>query len=204
MTEKVGKRARKANFSAEEVIILLEELQVEHVTLFSSHSATITSEMKKEIWQRITSKVNACGVAVRTLTDLKEKWRALKASVLNKKRDEAKTGGGPAPAPVPYEEVILSIIGDKSNLFSGVTGKMTTALPASTLSENQAMCQCYQTPCIRMQAQAAPTGLTMPETTLQRRVQLWQVKRHFHTVHDSSAHCRLVHADQFSSDVLKC
>ncbi|XP_076470829.1 t-SNARE domain-containing protein 1-like [Babylonia areolata] len=123
MTEKVGKRARKANFSAEEVRILLEELQVEHVTLFSSHSATITSEMKKEIWQRITSKVNACGVAVRTLTDLKEKWRALKASVLNKKRDEAKTGGGPAPAPVPYEEVILSIIGDKSNLFSGVTGE---------------------------------------------------------------------------------
>ena len=36
MTEKVGKRARKANFSAEEIRILLEELQVEHVTLFSS------------------------------------------------------------------------------------------------------------------------------------------------------------------------
>ncbi|XP_076465062.1 uncharacterized protein LOC143296924 [Babylonia areolata] len=30
------------------------------------------------------------------------------------------------------------------------TGKMTTALPASTFSENQAMCQCYQTPCIRI------------------------------------------------------
>ncbi|KAK7487710.1 hypothetical protein BaRGS_00020977 [Batillaria attramentaria] len=87
MTEKVGKRARKANFSAEEVRILLEELQVEHMTVFSGHSAIITSEMKKEIWQRITSKVNACGVAVRTVTDLKEKWRALKASVLNKKRE---------------------------------------------------------------------------------------------------------------------
>ncbi|KAK7492616.1 hypothetical protein BaRGS_00016095 [Batillaria attramentaria] len=42
MTEKVGKRARIGNFSAEQVRILLEELQVEHMTVFSSHSATIT------------------------------------------------------------------------------------------------------------------------------------------------------------------
>ncbi|KAK7476086.1 hypothetical protein BaRGS_00032713 [Batillaria attramentaria] len=84
-------------------------MQMEYATLCSSLSATITRDSKTEIWQRITEKVNSCGVALRTRPthEVKEKWRALKGSVLNKKREEKKTGGGPAPAPVPFEHIIL-------------------------------------------------------------------------------------------------
>ncbi|XP_076436290.1 uncharacterized protein LOC143275874 [Babylonia areolata] len=42
-------------------------------------------------------------------------------------------------------------------------GKMTTALPASTFSENQAMCQCYQTPCIRGKMTTALPASTFSE-----------------------------------------
>ncbi|CAJ1069697.1 uncharacterized protein LOC121379516 [Xyrichtys novacula] len=100
--DKPDRRVRKSNFSDEEVRVLLEEIQLEHVTLFSSHNATITREVQKEAWARIAKKVNSCGVAVRTVHEVKERFRALKGGVLNKRRDEKKTGGGPPPAPVPY------------------------------------------------------------------------------------------------------
>ncbi|KAK7485592.1 hypothetical protein BaRGS_00023167 [Batillaria attramentaria] len=119
------KRARKANFSTEEIRVLLEEMQMEYATLCSSLSVTITRDSETEIWQRIIEKVNSCGVSLRTTHEVEEKWRALKGSVLNKKREEKKTGEpgeGPAPAPVPLEDILL-IIGEKSNLFSGVTGE---------------------------------------------------------------------------------
>ena len=49
MPGKLGKasRPRKANLSYEEVRILVEEMQVEHVMLFCSLSATVTNDMKK-------------------------------------------------------------------------------------------------------------------------------------------------------------
>ena len=61
------KRTRKANFSDSEVRVLLEEMQLEYVTIVSSLGTTINRDTKNQSWQRLTETVNACGVAKEVL-----------------------------------------------------------------------------------------------------------------------------------------
>ena len=120
-TEKVKKlRNRKANFSTDETRVLIEEVNVEHMIFFSSLSATVTNGEKNAIWNRITSKVNGFGVAKREVKDVREKWRAMKGAVLSRQRLTKKTGGGPPPDPVPFEDIILGILGAGTTLVSGI------------------------------------------------------------------------------------
>ncbi|XP_041346654.1 plasminogen-like, partial [Gigantopelta aegis] len=78
--------------------------------------------LKGDIWKRITAKISACGVAERTPQEAKEKWRSLKGAVLNKQKRQTKTGGGPPDKPMPYEDIIVTIIGENSNLYTGIEG----------------------------------------------------------------------------------
>ena len=64
--------------------------------------------------------VNAFGVATRDVKDVREKWRNMKGAVLARQRSMKKTGGGPPPDPVPFEDVILGIMGSGTNLVSGI------------------------------------------------------------------------------------
>jgi hypothetical protein len=122
------KRIRKANFSHIELQTLLDEISVESTLLFSSHSQTVTQKKKKEILQKIVDSVNSCGVALRTPTDCRDKWKGLKGAVLNCQCDTRKTGGGPTPPPVPFEDLILSIIGRNTALISGIPGTAHTKI----------------------------------------------------------------------------
>ncbi|KAK7460752.1 hypothetical protein BaRGS_00038830, partial [Batillaria attramentaria] len=54
----------------------------------------------------------------------------LKGAVLNRQRDQRKTGGGPPPSQVPFEDLILGIIGRDSSLISGIAAK-----PAATTGQ---------------------------------------------------------------------
>ena len=117
------KRARKPNYTDLEISTLLEEIMMERATLFSSFNTTVTIKMKNEKWDRITSAVNACGVALRARQDLRDKWKSLKSDVIAKDKKSVKTGGGPPDPSLPFEEVIRQIIGQDSNLFEGVPGK---------------------------------------------------------------------------------
>jgi hypothetical protein len=124
-----AKRIRKPNFSEKEIRTLLEELSLEVSVLFSSLSPSISQKRKNVIWGNICTSVNSCGVANRTTQDLKDKWKGLKVAALNRQRDIRKTGGGPPPPPVPYEELILGIIGKKIQPFHWyIEGKSRLAL----------------------------------------------------------------------------
>ena len=124
--EKQPKRPRKANFTDTEVRVLLEEINLEHHILFMANTQAVTNKVKTDAWRKITDKISACGVAVRSPQEVKDKWRALKGAVLNKQRQQGKTGGGPEEKPLPYEDLILNIIGENSNLYTGIDGKLTS------------------------------------------------------------------------------
>ena len=124
--EKQPKRPRKANFTDTEVRVLLEEINLEHHILFMANTQAVTNKVKADAWRKITDKISACGVAVRSPQEVKDKWRALKGAVLNKQRQQGKTGGGPEEKPLPYEDLILNIIGENSNLYTGIDGKPTS------------------------------------------------------------------------------
>ena len=72
------KRARKANFSSLETSVLLEEYAAEKDLLQSSFSTEVTNKQKRAAWDVVQNRVNACGVAYRTVDELKEKWGGLK------------------------------------------------------------------------------------------------------------------------------
>ena len=125
LEQPLRKRPRKANFSDSEVRVMLEEINIDHRVLFMANTQSVTNKVKARTWQKITEKASACSVAVRSPQEVKDKWRSLKGAVLNKQRQRSKTGGGPEEKTLPYEEMILAIIGENSTLYTGIDGKFT-------------------------------------------------------------------------------
>ena len=111
-----GPRKRKPNFTYEELVILLNEVARDKMTIMSRFQTWNTHRQKKEVWRRISENVNVCGVAYRTHDDVKNKWKELKASALHSLRNHAKTGVGAPGKPrlsAPYfGDLVLSIVGD--------------------------------------------------------------------------------------------
>ena len=90
----------------------------------SKLQSSITNKKKKEVWREITAKVNAFVVALRTEDDIKKKWKDLKLTVLNNVRDQKKTGGGPPNRPPPNADIILNIIGERTDMATGTDGEL--------------------------------------------------------------------------------
>lgn len=124
----VSKRPRKANYSENEIRVLLEEIMLGRIVLFSAFNNRITVQEKNRAWDVVTAAVNACGIAKRSRLEIKEKWKGMKGEVITRQRRAGQTGGGPPESPPPYEETILQIVGYESNLFQGVTGKLINNL----------------------------------------------------------------------------
>ena len=106
MTSKEGKRNRKTNFTADEIRIILEEYEASQSTIEGKFSPSVTNAAKQALWEDITSKVNALGVAHRTPKDIEVKMKNLKSDAKithnEYKRHINGTGGGP-PAKPPTE-----------------------------------------------------------------------------------------------------
>ena len=95
--------------------------------------SSLTNKKKKEVWREITAKVNAFGVALRTEDDIKKKWKDLKSTVLNSVRDQKKTGGGPPNRPPPYADIIMNIIGERTDMATGIDGELLFHLYSKTV-----------------------------------------------------------------------
>ena len=115
-------RKRKANFSDGEMIVFLEGILCERHIIQSKFQTSVTNRLKKEAWQFILASVNACGVSLRTIEDIK-KWKDSKSAALANVRSQTKTGGGPAPNPPPFFDQVMAIVGEKSDATHGIDGK---------------------------------------------------------------------------------
>ena len=123
--EPAVKKERKANFSDSEVKCLLEGIGLEREVILSKFANSLTVRSKKEAWGRVLRTVNGCGVCARTDEEVKKKWKDLKSAALKEQKDAKGTGGGAPPKETPYKELIFGIIGDCSDLASGIEGKLT-------------------------------------------------------------------------------
>jgi len=111
---------RKANFSSEEVDILVEEVGKRKEVLFAKFSAVVTNQRKKMEWQEIADRMNVVSKQVRDQKDVKKKWQDLSSSSKKKescrRREMNKTGGGEAE----YENVstmeqkVIAVIGEEA------------------------------------------------------------------------------------------
>ncbi|KAL8605241.1 hypothetical protein ACOMHN_031182 [Nucella lapillus] len=88
-----AKRAKKPNFSDQEMEVLIEEVALDAKLLFSSFQNGITNAKKKFAWLRITTRVNAVGANGRTPEQIKKRWKDVKQAVIKRKQQLAETGG---------------------------------------------------------------------------------------------------------------
>ena len=117
------KRAKKPNFSEVENVALLEEIGMEKTLLMSHFQNGITLKKKELMWRKIADKVNAVGGNGRAVAQVKKRWKDMKQAVLERQRKSTATGGGGPLPEVPYEELVLAILGANTNLVDGIEGK---------------------------------------------------------------------------------
>ncbi|XP_046554329.1 uncharacterized protein LOC124263708 [Haliotis rubra] len=94
-------KKRKRNFSTADIDIIVSGVESNFETLISSLTNTVTNNVKKKIWNDITTKLNATGDITRNEEEVRKKWTDMKACA--KKSESARrlnakrTGGGPPP-----------------------------------------------------------------------------------------------------------
>ena len=50
--------------------------------MLSKFTNNVSNKNKQVAWEQVTAEVNACGVALRSVSELKKKWKDVKAAVL--------------------------------------------------------------------------------------------------------------------------
>ena len=78
MEQPKAKRARKLNYTHEEISVLLEEVATSKVVIQSALTGEVTSQLKGQQWQDIAVKVSNCGVCLRTADQVREKFSDIK------------------------------------------------------------------------------------------------------------------------------
>lgn len=71
------KRPRKANVSPAECTTILNMAEENLSIIRDKFSNVLTNEKKAEVWKKIVQQVNSLGVAKRTVTEVKDKWRSM-------------------------------------------------------------------------------------------------------------------------------
>ena len=71
------KKKWKPNFTTRELTIITENVGVNKGILQSKFTDNVTNKTKTETWEAITEKVNAVGVANRTIYEVRQKWKEL-------------------------------------------------------------------------------------------------------------------------------
>lgn len=124
------KRLKKPNFSVGEEDMIQQEVEKNLSVLTGKLNNHTTIKQKNQIWEDITSKVNSLGVAFRTATEVRNKWRnttrEAKSAFTRHKNDVQKTGGGPTPkAPSAAVEKVMALFQDNTS-FKGIDGGIET------------------------------------------------------------------------------
>ncbi|XP_064639460.1 nuclear apoptosis-inducing factor 1-like [Lineus longissimus] len=129
------KKSKEPNFTAREVAILTQMVRQNASIMTSKFRNMTENDRKNELWTNIATSVNAVGICKRTSDEVKEKWRQLKAKAKSQqaksKKEEKKTGGGPAVALDMVSETIADIFkADPS--WEGIKGGSESAACAFT------------------------------------------------------------------------
>ncbi|CAG2217811.1 unnamed protein product [Mytilus edulis] len=123
------KRLKKTNFTVGEED-LIQQLVEKHSSIINGKlTNTVTNQLKK-VWDDIAMKVNSLGVALRTATEVRNKWRnttrVAKAVYTTHRSEVFKTGGGPAPKqPSSAVERVIHLMKDTTS-FRGIQGGLET------------------------------------------------------------------------------
>lgn len=129
-------KVRNANFSRQEVEVLVEEVSTRRELLLGKFNSVTTAAAKKRGWDCVAREVTAVGVMQRDGKAIKKKFTDMKTKAKKKgaarARELRKTGGG-QPEKIhidPVEERMLEVIGETA--VEGIVGGFDTQEEAGT------------------------------------------------------------------------
>ena len=73
----LAKRHGKPNFMPAECAVIFQEAEENLSIIKSKFSSTLSNKNKSQVWEEITSIVNALGVCKRSVAEVKEKWKGM-------------------------------------------------------------------------------------------------------------------------------
>ena len=121
-----AKKARKSNFSATEIAVLTEKYEENIEILQSKFTNSVTNAKKNKVWEEIAAAVNAVGVTLRTTQEVKDKWKNLQCTAKKEfsgfKKEQKKTGGGPAPSNPSEATLKIIELFSETPFFTGLQG----------------------------------------------------------------------------------
>ncbi|KAK4317652.1 hypothetical protein Pmani_011274 [Petrolisthes manimaculis] len=91
-------RSRRANFSDEEIMAMIQGWQDRRAVLHERFCWNITAERKEQAWEEVTTEVNTVSPVLRVTEEVKKKFTDFKSIVENKisniKQKHKKRGKG--------------------------------------------------------------------------------------------------------------
>ena len=107
-------------------MLLTEKVEENLSVIQSKLTNNITNQKKNDIWKKIADAVNAEGVAVRTTSEVREKWKSLhsqaKREFFQLAKEQKKTGGGPvSKARSTFTTKIIDLLKEPPS-FTGLEG----------------------------------------------------------------------------------
>ncbi|XP_048252718.1 uncharacterized protein LOC125380972 [Haliotis rufescens] len=143
---------RKPNWSKEECLLLVQQIEANKATIKGKFGPNLTSDHKKKCWEDITNQINSAHPSRslenrRTTDDIMKKWWLLQSNsreeIATKRKQLTGTGGGPAgPELSTVAEVVQNILGRDNTTISGLDGFDSFPEHASTTSAPES----YQNP----------------------------------------------------------
>ena len=112
----VAKRLKKANFSDRENVRLLDDVQENYGLLTQSLKTGSVVLKKREAWTRIAESMNAVGGQGRADSAVQKRWKDMRLG----QRQRLARVVDLRNHPVPYEDFILTILGENSNHINGI------------------------------------------------------------------------------------
>ena len=87
------KRKKEPNFTTRELTIITENREANKGILQSKFTDNVTNKTQTETWKAITEKVNAVGVANRTIYEVRQKWKELFSTTKKEFRQQKRRKG---------------------------------------------------------------------------------------------------------------
>ena len=121
------KKKRSSNWDSSEVSLLRQLVEKNIKVIREKQTNNLTNKMKNDVWQSITSEINALGIHSRSLSEVKIKWQNMqsfaKKSYAEVQKHARQTGGGPPVKPLDQEsQNIVEMMKDTAS-FVGLKGE---------------------------------------------------------------------------------
>lgn len=128
-----AKTKRKPNWTQDECLLLATLVNEKKDVLRKKLGPNLTSKMKRDAWEKISSQLNASSAIKRSTEEIEKKWNNIlsscKSEISNFRKSSTATGGGPPSKPLSaLAETVQMVIGESNAIITGIDGGIDSSV----------------------------------------------------------------------------